>query len=416
MKQAFMIMQIGNTELDSVYHDVIAPTISKCGLEPKRVDKHNEGGLLKNEIVNFIKSSDIIIADLTNERPNCYLEVGYTMGLNKLPNLILTAREDHHQDSPNFKTDGPRIHFDLSGYDILLWYPDNLAEFKEKLERRINHRLTVPSNNTTLPSTPYAEWISEHSEKLINNVLKLWFENKHELRMVHSDFSIQTPLHNAYYKPLNNSRIEEFAGIYYLDEKKRKQVFEHFQSVEYKDVLNNWLKLEALSNNYLTKTIKIWNQIEEEFSKNAPVEFCLSENISTHSSFYDLGNTVVGIYVSVKELAFRGKYKNPFIKIHENGEFKVYDLSKLYAKSSDEKLIDGFIKVVNEIVKNKTLRKQFKVLDEQYKEIIASERNLNLQLGDIIDDFEDGHINLKGTCSLCKEWVEQLRSFNKGRI
>ena len=160
LKQAFTIMQIGNAELDSVYIDVIAPTISKCGLEPKRVDKHNEGDLLKNEIVNFIKSSDIIVADLTNERPNCYLEVGYTMGLNKLPNLILTAREDHHQDSPNFKRDGPRIHFDLSGYDILLWCPDNLAEFEEKLEKRINHRLTLPSNNTTLPSPPYAEWIS----------------------------------------------------------------------------------------------------------------------------------------------------------------------------------------------------------------------------------------------------------------
>jgi len=413
LKQAFTIMQLGNIELDSVYHDVIAPTISKCGLDPKRVDKHNKGDLLKIEIVNFIKSSDIIVADLTNERPNCYLEVGYTMGLNKLPNLILTAREDHYQDSPNFKKEGPKIHFDLSGYDILFWNPYNLAEFKEKLERRINQRLKVPSNNTTLPSPPYAEWISGHSEKLINNVLKLWFDNEPELRMAHGDFSIQTPLHKAYYKPFNGSKIEDYARIYILDEKKRKQVYEHFQSVEYKDVWDNWLKSEVLSNDYLTKNIKIRNQIEEEFSKNVPVEFCLSENISTHPSFYDLGNTVEGIYVSVKQLAFRGKYKNPFIKIHENGEFKVYDSSKLYAKSSDEKLIDGFIKVVNEILKNKTLIRQLKVLDGQYEEIAASISNFNQQLKDIIDNFEDGHINLKGTCSLCKEWVEQLHSFNK---
>lgn len=289
MKQAFTIMQIGNTELDLVYNSAIAPTIIKCGLDPKRVDKHNKGDLLKIEIVNFIKSSDIIVADLTNERPNCYLEVGYTMGLNKLPNLILTAREDHYQDSPNFKKDGPKIHFDLSGYDILFWNPDNLAEFKEKLERRINQRLKVPSNNTTLPSPPYAEWISGHSEKLINNVLKLWFDNEPELRMAHGDFSIQTSLHKAYYKPFNGSKIEDYARIYILDEKKRKQVYEHFQSVEYKDVWNNWLKSEALSNDYLTKHIKIWNQIEEEFLKNVPVEFCLSENISPHPSFYDLG-------------------------------------------------------------------------------------------------------------------------------
>jgi hypothetical protein len=35
------------------------------------------GRILQSEIANFINKSKIIIADLTNERPNCYLEVGY---------------------------------------------------------------------------------------------------------------------------------------------------------------------------------------------------------------------------------------------------------------------------------------------------------------------------------------------------
>ena len=106
MKTAFIIMQIGNSTLDHICEKAIVPALAKCGFEAKRVDKHNQGGLLKSEIINFIESSEIIIADLTNERPNCYLEIGYAMGLDKFRSLILTAREDHNSDSPNYKKEG----------------------------------------------------------------------------------------------------------------------------------------------------------------------------------------------------------------------------------------------------------------------------------------------------------------------
>lgn len=146
MRQAFIIMQIGNQELDKVYQQVIDPSVNNLGLKPKRIDKHNEGGLLKSEITAFIEDSDVIVADLTNERPNCYLEVGYTMGLNKFRNLILTAREDHNPDSPNYRLGGPKVHFDLSGYDILFWDPNRLDDFRTELKKRIQRRLNLLSS------------------------------------------------------------------------------------------------------------------------------------------------------------------------------------------------------------------------------------------------------------------------------
>lgn len=54
MKQAFIIMQIGNPNLDIVCKEAIVPALKLCGFDPKRVDKHTEGGLLKSEIVGFI--------------------------------------------------------------------------------------------------------------------------------------------------------------------------------------------------------------------------------------------------------------------------------------------------------------------------------------------------------------------------
>lgn len=147
MDEAFIIMQIGDDTLDGVCDQALVPAIEDAGFVPRRVDRHNEGDLLKSEIVQFIERSRIIVADLTNERPNCYLEIGYAMGLGKKSNLILTAREDHHHSSPNFDPNGSKVHFDLEGYDILFWTPDDLPRFRSELTERIKRRASIVRRN-----------------------------------------------------------------------------------------------------------------------------------------------------------------------------------------------------------------------------------------------------------------------------
>jgi hypothetical protein len=144
MEQAFVIMQIGNRALDRVYERAIVPALRACGLEARRVDRHNRGGLLASEIIAFIEGSDIIVADLTNERPNCYLEVGYALGAGRGAQIVLTAREDHSPDSPNRTPGGPKIHFDLAGYDILFWARDDLQGFRDELVKRVTRRQQLP--------------------------------------------------------------------------------------------------------------------------------------------------------------------------------------------------------------------------------------------------------------------------------
>lgn len=191
MRQAFVIMQIGSPEMDTVYQDAIVPALKSCGFNPKRVDKHNEGRLLKSEIVGFIESSDIIIADLTNERPNCYLEVGYAMGLDKFRNLILTVREDHNSDSPNYKKGGPKIHFDLSGYDILFWEKNNLIGFKEELEKRVRRRLVTLAPYMPTPVSSWdEEWISNHKKAALSELKKSGKSGFMEIRMTLPDLNL----------------------------------------------------------------------------------------------------------------------------------------------------------------------------------------------------------------------------------
>ena len=194
MKTAFIVMQIGNTELDSVCERAIIPALKKCGLDPKRVDKHNQGGLLKSEIVNFIESSEIIIADLTNERPNCYLEVGYAMGLDKFRHLILTAREDHNHDSPNYNKTGPKIHFDLAGYDILFWDPQKIDNFRDELEKRVKRRLATLQTPPTVEEAIWDDnWIKNHVTIASANLKKSNKAGFMEVRMVVPNLNLNIP-------------------------------------------------------------------------------------------------------------------------------------------------------------------------------------------------------------------------------
>lgn len=163
MSIAFVVMQIGDSELDRVFETVIQPAIESVGLQSKRVDRHNEGDLLKNEIIQFLNNSEIIVADLTNERPNVYLEVGYAMGIDKLRNLILTCRSDHLPENANWSPGDPKIHFDLAGYDILLWEPTDLEAFHQELQRRIRRRraLLSPADQADKPVAE-TDWAQEH--------------------------------------------------------------------------------------------------------------------------------------------------------------------------------------------------------------------------------------------------------------
>ncbi len=225
MKYAFIIMQIGDKQLDDVYYKAIKPAIESCKLNVKRVDKHNKGGLLKSEIINFINGADIVIADITNERPNCYLEIGYVMGVDKFKNLILTVREDHFLDSPNHKNGGPKVHFDLGGYDILRWNTDEIERFQKTLTNRILRRLRIIEGPSTAQKTHWNEkWLKSQEDHAKTRLSELEHKGATEIK-----FTLNTQHSNWTPKELNEaakfSQIRTFGwpiGVYFDDVEKFK--------------------------------------------------------------------------------------------------------------------------------------------------------------------------------------------------
>lgn len=78
----------------------------------------SEEAFIDKEIFNEINNSLIIIADLTGERPNCFIEAGVAYGLKK--KVILTAKE------------GTNIPFDTNAINCFFWDPESLNENLKK--------------------------------------------------------------------------------------------------------------------------------------------------------------------------------------------------------------------------------------------------------------------------------------------
>lgn len=232
MKKAFMIMQIGNPDLDDMYESIYQTITQECGLSIFRVDKDNKGDLIKKTIDKYIEEAEIIIADLTNERPSCYHEVGYAYGLRKHLNVILTVREDHLPASDNFNRKGPKIHFDLNDYPIIHWKKEKINEFKKILTQEINRRLSAIEKKRNKE-----EWFLNHSEEALNKFEKFKGKGGFIEINISSDSFVKIFRQDKIKNAIKNSKFFQccFPWAYLIEYTKNPSKWKLFQNEIIKD-------------------------------------------------------------------------------------------------------------------------------------------------------------------------------------
>jgi hypothetical protein len=126
--QVFVIMKFEDKYLDSAYEGTIKPLIKKFKYTPLRIDEVQDSGRITNQILEEIARSEIVLADLTGERPNCYYEAGFAHAIGK--EMIFTIRK------------GDSIHFDLAGYRFIEWETEqNLRQELQKRLRAIKQKI-----------------------------------------------------------------------------------------------------------------------------------------------------------------------------------------------------------------------------------------------------------------------------------
>lgn len=112
---------------DTYYEEIYIPAIKAAGMKPTRADDLYRPGNIVNDIWNYTKSADIILADLTSKNPNVFYELGLAHAIAK-PAVLITASMD---DVP----------FDLRSLRVLV-YDINLPNWGEKLKGKITKALT----------------------------------------------------------------------------------------------------------------------------------------------------------------------------------------------------------------------------------------------------------------------------------
>jgi hypothetical protein len=119
-KSVFVAMPFAE-EFEDIYQFGIYAAVRRLGYVCEKVDESAFTGNIVERIIEGIKNAEFVIADLSLERTNVYLEVGFAWGLNRP--VILVARE------------GQRLHFDLSHHKCLFYR--TIGKLSESLEKTI---------------------------------------------------------------------------------------------------------------------------------------------------------------------------------------------------------------------------------------------------------------------------------------
>lgn len=115
------------THIHNTYF-TIKGVAEEVGYRARRVDEIAGSKSIDSKIYEHIKKAELIIADLTYERPNCYFELGYAIALGK--DIVIISKQ------------GTKIHFDADHYDKIPYISqvDLAKELKAALYDFKNHK------------------------------------------------------------------------------------------------------------------------------------------------------------------------------------------------------------------------------------------------------------------------------------
>lgn len=134
-KKCFVVCPIGDegTDIrkssDQLFNYILKPVCDECGFECIRVDKINDNDSITETILDYLKNSDLVIADLSEHNPNAFFELGYRNALNKPVIQMIKDSENLPFDVKTIRT----INYKLDDLDYVAQTKNRLKQTIENL-------------------------------------------------------------------------------------------------------------------------------------------------------------------------------------------------------------------------------------------------------------------------------------------
>lgn len=104
-------------DLRSVFDEGLAAAVRDCGMIPVlQADDRHTGNIIQR-MLGQIRSCELVVADLTGERPNVYYETGFAQGIARP--VIFTCKK------------GERVHFDTAQFPRIEW--ETMGQLRREL-------------------------------------------------------------------------------------------------------------------------------------------------------------------------------------------------------------------------------------------------------------------------------------------
>ncbi len=129
MATCFVIQPFDNGKYDKRFSDVYAPAIVSAELEPYRVDKDSSVSVPIESIEDGIRASIICLADITEDNPNVWYELGFAFAMGR--EVVMVCAEDRT---------GKKYPFDIQHRSVISYKADSPSDF-ESLKQNITAAL-----------------------------------------------------------------------------------------------------------------------------------------------------------------------------------------------------------------------------------------------------------------------------------
>ena len=119
-----------NPSVEKFFRTTVDTLVKELGYEPVQMGiGKNDFAWMNKAIFDSLHHSSVVLVDLTAQRPNCFMELGYALG--NIQRVILTARND------------TKMSFDANALEAFLWKDSEdaslqLDRFRSHWERNIN--------------------------------------------------------------------------------------------------------------------------------------------------------------------------------------------------------------------------------------------------------------------------------------